>query len=236
RMQRAPVHEEGIRKFTPLPDGTTSLDSPDMPRPLEQRSARHPKHAASIKRKSHRRCRDFRERGRRPCRRIVAIDALVRVDGNEHRTLSVNREVLQERGRPPRRHCSSCDRSKSSPIVFRIIIFRRCDHLISSLLSPHLQLSAAACRNSRLQTGATGATWALSLSGGSLPVIRRRKDILHKFFKRSRCAVLRRTRLLRNEDSCINCLIHLDVQRGSLRRNTNLRQHLLHLVIRKLLV
>src|SRR5882672_11950846 len=81
-----------------------------------------------------------------------------------------------------------------------------------------------------------GATWALSLTGGSLPVIRSRKDILRKLFKRSRCAVLRRTRLLRNEDSCVDGLVHLDVQRGSLRRNTHLRQHLLHLVIGKLLV
>jgi len=35
----------------------------------------------------------------------------------------------------------------------------------------------------------------LSLSGGSLPVIRSRKNILHKLFNRSRCTVLRRTRL-----------------------------------------
>src|SRR6266852_4042870 len=34
-----------------------------------------------------------------------------------------------------------------------------------------------------------------SLSGGSLRAIRSQKDILHKSFKRSRCAVLRRTRL-----------------------------------------
>src|SRR5207244_7073374 len=140
RMQRAPVHEEGVRKFTPLADGTARLGSPDISRPLAQRSAGHPKHAARIKRKSHRRCRNFRERGRRPCRRIVAIDALVRIDGNEHRTLSVNREVLQERGRPPRRHCSSCDRSKSSPIVFRILIFCWFYVLLITILSPYLHL------------------------------------------------------------------------------------------------
>ena len=37
----------------------------------------------------------------------LAIDALVRIDGDEYRTLGVDREVLQERRRPPRRHCSS---------------------------------------------------------------------------------------------------------------------------------
>ena len=31
------------------------------------------------------------------CRRIVAIDAIVRIDGDEYRALSVEREVLQER-------------------------------------------------------------------------------------------------------------------------------------------
>src|SRR5207244_11217985 len=108
-------------------------------------------------------------------------------------------------------HCSSCDRSKSSPIVIWIVVFCRCDHLISSLLSPHLQVSAAASRNSRLQTSTTGATWALSLSGGSGPVIRSRKNIPYKCFKGSRCRVLRRTRLLRNEDSCVDGLVHLDV-------------------------
>src|SRR4029077_20382464 len=145
---------------------------------------------------------------------IVAIDAIVRIDGDEYRTLCVDREILQERARLPRRYRSSFDRSKLSPIVIRIIVFSRRDHLNSSLLSPHLQLSAAASRNSRLQTGATGATRALSLSGGNLPVIRSRKDILHKFFKRSRCAVLRRTRLLRSDDSCVDGLVHLDIRRG----------------------
>ena len=42
--------------------------------------------------------------------------------------------------------------------------------------------------------------WVLGLSG-DVPVICRRKDILHKVFKRSRRAVLRRTRLLRSENS-----------------------------------
>jgi hypothetical protein len=72
----------------------------------------------------------------------LAIDALVRIDGDEYRALCVNGEVLQERGRPPRRHCSSCDWSELSPIVIWIVVFCRCDHLISSLLSPHRQLSA----------------------------------------------------------------------------------------------
>src|SRR5258708_29207312 len=31
RMHRAAVHEGGVRKFTPLPDGTGPLDSPDEP-------------------------------------------------------------------------------------------------------------------------------------------------------------------------------------------------------------
>src|SRR6266404_3248525 len=61
--------------------------------------------------------------------------------------------------------------------------------------------------------------WASSLSGASLSVIRRRKDIPDKVFKRSRGGVLRRTQLLRNEDSCVDGLVHLDVHRGSLRRN-----------------
>src|SRR5579859_1527685 len=75
-----------------------------------------------------------------------------------------------------------------------------------------------------------------TLGGVRLPVICRRKDILHKFFKRSRCAVLPRTRLLRSEESCIDGLEHLDIHRGFLRRKTRLRQRLSHLVIRKLLV
>src|SRR5260370_29564555 len=74
------------------------------------------------------------------------------------------------------------------------------------------------------------------LSGESLSVIRGRKDILHKFFERSRRAVLRRTRLLRSEDSRIDGLEHLDVHLGFPRRKTRLRQRLLHLVLRKLLV
>ena len=92
--------KSGVRKFTPLPDGAAPLDSPDKPRPLVQRAAGHPKHAAGIKRKSHRRRRNLRECGRRACRRIVAIDAIVRIDGDEYRTLSVDREVLQERAAP----------------------------------------------------------------------------------------------------------------------------------------
>src|SRR5580700_2834707 len=76
----------------------------------------------------------------------------------------------------------------------------------------------------------------LSLSAGSRSVVRSRKDILHKVFKRSRCGVLRQTRLQRNEDSCVDGFVHLDIQSSSLRRNTHLRQHLLHLVIRELLV
>jgi hypothetical protein len=63
RMHRAAVHEGGVRKFTPLPDGTASLDSPDEPRPLVQRAPAHPKHDAGIKRKSHGRRREFREWG-----------------------------------------------------------------------------------------------------------------------------------------------------------------------------
>src|SRR5271169_4845964 len=57
-----------------------------------------------------------------------------------------------------------------------------------------------------------------SLASRSLRVIRSQKDILHKFSKRSRCAVLRRTRLLRSEDSCVDGLEHLDVHRGFLGR------------------
>src|SRR5262245_32880585 len=63
RMHRASVRESGVRKFTPLPDGTASLDSPDEPRPLVQRAAGHPKYAADIKRKPHRRCRHLRKCG-----------------------------------------------------------------------------------------------------------------------------------------------------------------------------
>src|SRR5260370_25918661 len=64
--------------------------------------------------------------------------------------------------------------------------------------------------------------WRLGagLSGESLSVIRGRKDILHKFFERSRRAVLRRTRLLRSEDSRIDGLEHLDVHLGFPRRKT----------------
>src|SRR5260370_31723401 len=68
-------------------------------------------------------------------------------------------------------------------------------------------------------------SWAPSLSGASLPLIRGREDIPDKVFKRSRCGVLRRTRLLLNEDSCVDGFVHLDVHRGSLRRNPLLRQH-----------
>jgi len=81
-MHRAPVHEDGVRKFAPSLDGTTALDSPDIPA-LAQRSARCPKHAGGIKRKSHRRCRNLRECGGRARRRIVAIDAIVRIDSDE---------------------------------------------------------------------------------------------------------------------------------------------------------
>jgi len=81
----------------------------------------------------------------------------------------------------------------------------------------------------RLRIGTTGAIWTLSLSG-SLPVICSHKDILHKCLKRSRCAVLRRMRLLRSEDSCVNGLEHLDIHRSFLRRKTHLYQRLLHLV------
>ena len=115
-------------------DGAGPLDSPDKPRPLIQRAAGHSKHAARIKRKSHGRRRHFRERGRRACRRIVAIDAIVRMDGDEYRTLSIDREVLQERGRLPRRYRRSFDRSKLSPIVIRIIVFSRRDQVNPSHL------------------------------------------------------------------------------------------------------
>jgi hypothetical protein len=67
-------------------------------------------------------------------------------------------------------------------------------------------------------------------------VIRNRENILHKVFNRSRCSVLFRTRLQRNEDSCVDGFVHLDVHGSSLRRNAQLRQRLLHLVIRELLV
>ena len=133
RMHRTAVHEGGVRKFTPLPDGTASLDSPDEPRPLVQRAAGHPKHAVGIKRKPHRGRRNLRKRGRRACRRIVAINAIVRIDGDEYRTACIDCEVLQERGSLPRRYRSSFDWSKRSPIVIWIIVFCRCDHLISSL-------------------------------------------------------------------------------------------------------
>src|SRR5580700_7471944 len=75
-----------------------------------------------------------------------------------------------------------------------------------------------------------------SLSAGSLPVIRGRKHFLHELFKRSRCSVLPRAWLQWNEDSCVDGFVHLDVHGSSLRRNTQLRQRLLHLVIRELLV
>src|SRR5580704_6558886 len=75
-----------------------------------------------------------------------------------------------------------------------------------------------------------------NLSGGSFRVIRSQEDILHKFFKRSRCSVLRRTRFLRSEDSRVNGPEHLDVHGGFLRRKTHLCQCLLHLVVRKLFV
>src|SRR5271165_3128922 len=94
RVQRASVHEAGVREFTPLADSTARLDSPDISGPLAQRSAGHPKHAAGIERKPHGRRRHLREWGRRACRRIVAIDALVRIDGDEYRTLGIDREVL----------------------------------------------------------------------------------------------------------------------------------------------
>jgi hypothetical protein len=129
-MHRAAVHEGGVRKFTPLPDGAGPLDSPDKPRPLIQRAAGHPQHAAGIKRKFHGRRRNLREGGRRACRRIVAIDALVRIDGDEYCTLSVDREVLQERASLPRRYRSRFDRGKLSLIVIWIIVFRWCSHVI----------------------------------------------------------------------------------------------------------
>src|SRR6516162_1251243 len=88
---------------------------------------------AGIKRKSHGRRREFREWGCCACRRIVAIDAIVRIDGDEYRALCVNGEVLQERGRAPRRDSSSKDWSELSPIVFWIVVCCRCDHLISPL-------------------------------------------------------------------------------------------------------
>jgi hypothetical protein len=128
RMQRAAVHESGVRKLTPLPDGAGPLDAPDKPRPLIQRSAGQPKHAAGIKRQSHGRRRNLCECGRRMRRRIVAIDAIVRMDGEEYCTLSIDREVLQERARLPRRYRRSFDRSKLSPTVIWIIVFSRSDH------------------------------------------------------------------------------------------------------------
>src|SRR5947209_10231349 len=132
RMHRAAVHEGGVRKLTPLPDGAGPFDSPDKPRPLIQRAAGRPKHAAGIKRESHGRRWNLREWGRRPCRRIVAIDALVRIDGDEYGALSIDREVLQERRRLPRRDRGSCNRNKISPIVIAVIVFDRCDHLHAS--------------------------------------------------------------------------------------------------------
>src|ERR1700734_2741847 len=80
----------------------------------------------------------------------------------------------------------------------------------------------------------THPTSELSLSGGSLPLIRRRTDILHKFLKRCRGGVVRRTRLPRSDDSFVDGLEHLNVNFGFLRRKTCLRQPLLHLDIRKL--
>src|SRR6266436_749251 len=139
RMHRAAVHEGGVRKFTPLPDGAGPLDAPDKPRPLIQRAAGHPKHAAGIKRQSQGRRRNLRDCGRRAGRRIVAIDAIVRIDGGEYCTVSVDREVLQERARLPRRYRSSFDRSKLSPIVIRIIVFSRHGHVNPS----HLHCSQA---------------------------------------------------------------------------------------------
>src|SRR5258708_4459254 len=103
---------------------------------------------------------------------------------------------------------------------------------LSLMKGRSIVISAHHCQ----QTCAIRATRALSLSDGSLRAIRRRKDILHKFFKRSRCAVLPRTRLLRSENSRVDGLEQLDVFHGSLRRNTHLGQRLLHLVVRKLLV
>src|SRR4029077_8832315 len=138
-MHRAAVHEGCVRKFTPLPDGTGPLDSPDKPRPLIRRAACHPKHATGIKRKSHGRRRNLSKGGRRACRRIIAIDAIVRIDGDEYCTLSVDREVLQERARLPPRYRSSFDGSKLSPIVIRIIVFSRCDH--DRLLHRRIQLA-----------------------------------------------------------------------------------------------
>lgn len=52
---------------------------------------------------------------------------------------------------------------------------------------------------SRLQTGATGTTWGLSLS--AVRLIRICKNILHESFEGSWCGVLLRTRLQRSEDS-----------------------------------
>src|SRR5271166_3366957 len=122
RMHRASVHEKRVRKFAPLSDRAVPLHSVDISGPLAQRPGGYPKHTAGIKRKSHGRCWHLRKWGRRACRRIVAIDAIVRIDGDEYCTLSVDREVLQESARPPRRDCSQ-DRGKLSPIVIRIIVF-----------------------------------------------------------------------------------------------------------------
>ena len=98
RMHRASVHENRVRKFAPLSDRAVPLHSVDIPGPLAQRPGGYPKHTAGIKRKSHGRCWHLRKWGRRACRRIVAIDAIVRIDGDEYCTLSVDREILQERG------------------------------------------------------------------------------------------------------------------------------------------
>src|SRR5258708_34008663 len=54
------------------------------------------------------------------------------------------------------------------------------------------------------------------LSGRTLPVIRGRKDILHKLFERSRGTVLRRTRLLAARHSCVGGLVHLPSHTGSI--------------------
>src|SRR5215813_2849050 len=128
------LYEGGVRKFTPLPHGAGPLDSPDKPRPLIQRPAGHPKHGVGVKHKSHGRRRNLRECGRRACRRIVAIDAIVRIDGDEYCALSIDREVLQERGRLPSRYRSSFDRIKRSPVMIRIIVFSPRDHLNPSHL------------------------------------------------------------------------------------------------------
>jgi len=101
--------------------------------PWRKRPGGHPERAAGIKRKSHGRRWNLCECGRRACRRIVAIDAIVRIDGDENGAMGVDRQVLEERSRLPRRDRNRFDRSKLSPIVIRIIVFSRRDHFHRSL-------------------------------------------------------------------------------------------------------